>query len=976
MESSAQIDRLLVERFVRGDGTVFVGAGVSLGSRLPTWKRLMAPLKKELGPDAEDLDLLQIAELYEVKHGRSALVQHLKEQLGNVKFRVNRTHELLVSLPVQRIYTTNFDNLLEQASQKKQINRNVIYNASHVGLSDTSMLSIVKLHGDLADPSSIVLTARDFYSYTARNPAVADLLKVELQTRTVLFIGYSFSDPNLAMILGNAVFQTGATPPLIYAIQFQPTPLAVLAMKARGVTVIGIDAKPGTAQAEERIEEWLQQFSRSLNSMERRRHQSFEMRNFPTSSPVLKRHAYSVQSQRVTDRIRSGLSSEFRVIVVRGEAGVGKTHLVADAARKNLQPSNRSLWIEGFEQIIWIRPILRKNGGFHTLDQIFSSIISQMDGNAQVEDSETGRLKHKIEALLQEHRVLIVIEDLDDPRADGQRSPSTDQPDAENVHFDGIKAWLEDIGNFSYARSRIVVTTRTAIVAGFTVEVPRLGAADGARMVREHARVIMLRSRFDALDGIVGPVVELTMGNPQAIRLALGLVNGAQAADWIGDARARARAGGRSGIEPVYDAIMAEIWARLPAGGVARRIVETMAAFPAEEWVPSALLKCAAPTAGDDAKSLQQALQTCVRFGVLEYDTLTDHYFMHRTIKEALRRENLVDEARLIDARSKLANELITFLRAEDVVCRPEIADPYWNALVRDEFVKIDPYWPIIESLMWWAEDQPIIVDFLLLLVHYMDSRFLNGHRLYFVNKAMQVGSTMDQRTRALLNIDALGWTYIEEGADVQALKYIKDGMDLLTAEDDDLRALAYAWRARICASNGQVPQARIFIAQAEDCMKKFPTNYWVKARVVMMAGDVSLVDGDPNAAEEYYLQAEANEERYGGELGYQTDPRIGFALLRKADKEPENAADAIDKARARFIRIAENEHVPTGRLYGEYGLALIASRESSTDNALQQLKKLLKEISARQGENNVLLKLAKESYDSLAGSKRNANRR
>ncbi|KQV49635.1 SIR2 family protein [Massilia sp. Root335] len=968
MENPPQVDRLLVERFVRGNGTIFVGAGVSLASRLPTWKKLMAPLKEELGPDADDLDLLQVAELYEVKHGRSALVQHLKEQLGHVKFRVNKTHELLVSLPVQRIYTTNFDNLLEQASQKKQINRHVIYNASHVGLSDTSMLSIIKLHGDLADPNSIVLTARDFYSYAAKNPAVADLLKVELQTRTVLFIGYSFSDPNLAMILGNAVFQTGTTPPLIYAIQFQPTELSILAMKARGVTVIPIDAKPGTSDAEKKIEEWLQQFSRSLNSMERRRQQVLGTRKFPASSPLLMRHPYSVRSERVTDRIRSGLSSEFRVIVVRGEAGVGKTHLVADAAKKKLQPSNRSLWIEGFEQIIWIRPVLRKNGGFHTLDQIFSSITSQLDGNVQLDDSESERLRHKIEALLQERRVLIVIEDLDDPRADQHQSRAEEQRDAEATRFDDIKAWLEDIGNFSYARSRIVVTTRTAVVAGFMVEVTRLGGADAVKMVHEHARAIMLRRHFDALATVEKKVVDLTMGNPQAIRLALGLINGAPKDDWLDAAIERSRAGGSQGIEPVFDSITAAIWEKLPVDGEARRVVEAMAAFPAEEWVPSALLKCAAKTADDNV--LQQALQTCLRFGLLGYDALYDNYFMHRTIKEALSRQNLIDQVQLNHARTELARHLLAFLSADGVVCRPEIPERYWNALVREEFVKIDPYWPIIESLMWWAEDQPIIVDFLLLLVHYMDSRFLNGHRLYFVNKAMAMASDLDKRTRALLNIDALGWTYIEEGSDIQAMKYIDQGLQLLTDQDNDLRALASAWKARICAKQDRIFEARIHIGNAKRFVKSCPRKFWIKARVCMMAGDVKLMEKKPNAAEKQYLDAEANEERYGGELGYQTDPRIGFALLRKADAEPKNAGPVIDKARQRFTRLAENEHVPTGRLYGEYGLALIASRENSTDDALLQLRKILKEISARQGENNVLLKLAKESYESLASSK------
>jgi tetratricopeptide (TPR) repeat protein len=966
MDKFPEIDRLLVDRFARGNGTVFVGAGVSLASRLPTWKKLMAPLRDDLGPDADDLDALQVAELYEVKNGRSALVQYLKDQLGHVKFQLNKTHELLVSLPVQRIYTTNFDDLLEQASQKKQINRNVIYNASHVGLSDTSKLSIIKLHGDLADPASIVITARDFYSYAARNPAVADLLKVELQTRTVLFIGYSFNDPNLAMILGNAVTQAGGTPPLIYAIQFQPKELAVEAMKARGVTVIRIDARPGTVDAEKKVEDWLHQFRRSLNTFERRRQQALGARKLGTDGPCSGR-SYSVKSERTFERIRNGLSSDFRVVVVKGEAGVGKTHLVVEAAMNRLQPNNRALWTEGFEQIVWIRPILRENGGYHSLEQIFSFITSQVDAGQVPGEDESERSRNRIDAILQERRLLIVIEDLDDPRADGGRGRHGRHEEILEQGFDEIKDWLEGATNYAYTRSRIVVTSRSATVAGFVVEVTRLGADDAAEMVHEHARALMLRRHFDALDDkVVEKIVDLTMGNPQAIRLALGLINGSADSSWLGGAIRRLRAHKNRHIEAVFDSITARIWAGLGTNEEARRVVETMAAFPAEEWVPSKLLENAARLDTDR----HEAVQKCVRFGLIDYDAFHDRFFMHRTTKEALERGKLFDRLTLNEARSRLARYLLKFLGGQDVVCRPEISEPYWNALVRDEMVKIDPYWPIIESVMWWAESQRIIVDFLLLLVHYMDSRFLNGQRLHFVKQSIMVLDGSSPRIKALLHIDALGWTYIEEGSDADALTHIATGEKLLTgAGDDDLRALAWAWRARICARQGRIAEARDHIAKAGNHVASCPEKFWIKARVCMIAGDVKLMEKDPDAAEKLYLDAEANEERYGGEVGYQTDPRIGFALLRKADLQPARAREAIDAAKQRFSRLAENEHVPTGRLYGEYGLALITLRENSSAEARRQLKKILKEIAARQGENNVLLKLARESYDSLGKS-------
>ena len=123
-----EIDRQLIERFASGNGTVFVGAGISMRSKLPSWAQLIEPLRDELGalvsPSASHLD---VAEQYEAAHGRSAMVRYLKRALGDVRYQSSHAHDLIVSLPVQRIYTTNFDDLLERAAHKKGINRHVIH---------------------------------------------------------------------------------------------------------------------------------------------------------------------------------------------------------------------------------------------------------------------------------------------------------------------------------------------------------------------------------------------------------------------------------------------------------------------------------------------------------------------------------------------------------------------------------------------------------------------------------------------------------------------------------------------------------------------------------------------------------------------------------------------------------------------------------------------------------------------------------
>lgn len=135
-----------------------------------------------------------------------------------------------------------------------------------------------------------------------------------------------------------------------------------------------------------------------------------------------------------------------------------------------------------------------------------------------------------------------------------------------------------------------------------------------------------------------------------------------------------------------------------------------------------------------------------------------------------------------------------------------------------------------------------------------------------------------------------------------------------------------------------------------------------------MMAGDVKFMDDEPDNAIEHYMKAAEHAEFYGGEGdGYQINPRIGLALLElRKDGKPDE--QALQKARRRFIQLIDNSHVPTGRLYGQYGMALIAVRENLTSEARRQLLMIQKEIRHR-SRGNVLLRMAEKSYENIISS-------
>ena len=965
-----QIDPVLVERFAHGNGTVFVGAGISLGARLPSWTKLMEPLRNDLRDEVNgSASYLDIAELYETKHSRGVLIQYLKDRLGDVRFQLTQTHELIVSLPVQRIYTTNFDNLLEQAARKRQINRNVIVNASHIGFSDTSTLSIVKLHGDLEDADSLVISARDYYSYFNRNPAVADLLKVELQTHTVLFLGYSFSDPNFGMILGKVAAQSGSVRPLLYSLQLRPKPLAVQALRARGVNVIAIDAVPGSIEADDAIEDWLRCFRKALIRYDRRKtsglpamdgiRRQFQVPQFPHTT-------FHANARR---RIESGMQSDFRVLVVKGEAGVGKTMLVAEAIADYMQSTGVISISDAFEQVIWVTCDDEQLAEQNVLERILDTIAIALDAFAITEahegpplqtsarhrvgkdpgmlDQERHSLELRLKAkrirvnqLLQEHKVIVVLEDL--------------KPYAANV-----KEWLENAGPYANPKSRVVVTSRDAVVTGFVVEVDRLDPKEAVEMIYECASAMMLRRQIpDGIDDRLAVTLATeTRGNPQAIRMAVGLINGA------GDVMAASIASdpelaptGSTDIGQLFSFYSGRAWEYMAEN--ARAILGAMLVFPTNVAVPSRLLRKAAGL--NDPDFHNGAMQAGL-FGLLERDVANDTFNMQRIPRDCIRR--CIDHVGTMDAaEGRLADHLIGFLSDENVLCRPEIKDCYWNTLVRAEMAKVDPYWPIISHVMRRAVEKGTVAQFVVLLAHYMDSRFLNAERLEFLGCALAELEHKNPLMEATLRIDALAWTYLEEGLYNEARAEIETGLRLLGSQPaHELRALAHAWTARLKSVDPhKLVEAMESLTAAREEAQKVDTKYWIRMRVEMMAGDVQMMQHNARCAKKHYQDAEALMQRYGGEgNSYQTAPRMGFALLEVGEDT---------EAERLFRMLSENTTIATGRLYGEYGLALIAARGEATQEAVRHLRTIHRDI-ARRGSGNVLMVLANSLYQRILAS-------
>jgi SIR2-like domain len=188
---------------------LFVGSGISADLGLPTWDEFISRLGEELGFEPHEFfgfsqDFRSLAEYYRLEQGSiDALCRKMGRewQVDDATLDRSVVHRLLVSFDFPLIYTTNYDHLLERAYERGGRRFNKIVSARDIAKSDPALPTIVKFHGDLDDPSSVVLAETDYFRRLAFSEPLDIKLAADAFARGVLFLGYSVSDINLRLLL-------------------------------------------------------------------------------------------------------------------------------------------------------------------------------------------------------------------------------------------------------------------------------------------------------------------------------------------------------------------------------------------------------------------------------------------------------------------------------------------------------------------------------------------------------------------------------------------------------------------------------------------------------------------------------------------------------------------------------------------------------------------------------------------------------
>lgn len=219
-----------------------------LGRALAERLAAKCQLLKDYPDEAANLsNLARVSQFFEKKRLRSALVDEVicavdrEEVAGKIRqTKPSPAVRGLAELPFTLIITTNYDHLFERAL--RQVGKEPLIGIYDPKASkptmdyrrklDPARPFLYKLHGDIDDRDSLVITDEDYIKFILRMSdrdnyhPVPELFRTQFKRWPTLFIGYSLLDYNLRLLFKTLRWKVDeADYPANYSVGPSPDPL-------------------------------------------------------------------------------------------------------------------------------------------------------------------------------------------------------------------------------------------------------------------------------------------------------------------------------------------------------------------------------------------------------------------------------------------------------------------------------------------------------------------------------------------------------------------------------------------------------------------------------------------------------------------------------------------------------------------------------------------------------------------------------
>lgn len=207
---SSFIDRY-VKEIKNNSAAMFIGAGFSKSAGYVDWKNLLKDVADDLELDIDkEYDLVSLAQYCYNKNRNRSIINDLIFDEFNKEKGIDENHRIIARLPIFTYWTTNYDSLIEEALEEAQRIVDIKYNNKQLSLTKPHRDAVVyKMHGDKNNPDEAILIKDDYEKYYREHAQFITALSGDLISKTFLFIGFSFSDPNIDYILSRVRIDYG-----------------------------------------------------------------------------------------------------------------------------------------------------------------------------------------------------------------------------------------------------------------------------------------------------------------------------------------------------------------------------------------------------------------------------------------------------------------------------------------------------------------------------------------------------------------------------------------------------------------------------------------------------------------------------------------------------------------------------------------------------------------------------------------------
>lgn len=205
MKSEIAIERFekyILRELKNNNLNIFAGAGLSSSSGFVNWKGLLKDIAQDIDLDIDrENDLVSLAQYHYNDYGRELINTSIVQEFQRGAEK-NETMETLSKLPISTFWTTNYDSVIEDTLTCNHKIVDIKIEASQMKYFKPNRDVVVyKMHGDKNYPNDTVIIRDDYERYSKKRVAFLTQLKGELLSKTFLFIGFSFEDPNFEQIL-------------------------------------------------------------------------------------------------------------------------------------------------------------------------------------------------------------------------------------------------------------------------------------------------------------------------------------------------------------------------------------------------------------------------------------------------------------------------------------------------------------------------------------------------------------------------------------------------------------------------------------------------------------------------------------------------------------------------------------------------------------------------------------------------------